>query len=117
MTDVLLRERLGNIELFTLNRPSARNAINVQLDHSLVEALEQARLDAAVAAVVLTGAGDRAFCGGADLKELGGKEIAAAPFSGLSLLPYLRARFPKPVIAAINGAAIGGAVSSRSGQT
>lgn len=67
--DVLTKQR-GNVLLITINRPQARNSVNRVVAESIGEALDTAETDPAVRAIVLTGAGDRAFCAGADLKAL-----------------------------------------------
>jgi enoyl-CoA hydratase len=66
---VLERERRGAVEVLTLNRPERRNALNKELLAALADAFTELEADDAVRAVVLTGAGDRAFCAGMDLKE------------------------------------------------
>lgn len=104
--NLLLMERpqVGCVCL-TLNRPSSLNALSGELRQSLVHALDSLALDDSVRAVVLTGAG-RAFCAGLDLKELGqvGLPILGASDDPIAAL----ARFPHPVIAAINGDAVTG---------
>jgi len=96
----------------TLNRPAALNAITPQVVEGLERALASAEQDDAVRAVVLTGTG-RAFCAGADLKYVRettrGDDAAVAAFlqSVLSVMNRIE-RFPKPVIAAINGLALAG---------
>src|SRR2546428_3725228 len=91
----------------TLNRPPA-NAISEQLMTELNAALSSVEEDDAVRSVIITGAGDRIFCAGADL---------GSAFSGGSVATFIRfgngvmrriERFPKPVIAALNGHALGG---------
>jgi 2-(1,2-epoxy-1,2-dihydrophenyl)acetyl-CoA isomerase len=97
-----------------LNRPQALNAWNAQLGADLVAALGEAREDDAVRAVVLTGAG-RAFSSGADLKDISGGDVTAdgRPDVYKTLTdryhPVMRAvrEMPKPVIAAVNGPAVG----------
>lgn len=102
----LLSERQGRVLTLILNRPQARNALdNAQLER-LATALEQARDDATVGAVVITGAG-RGFAAGADLKEMARLDMAATlqdPRPGL----WARVdRFPKPLLTAVNGYALG----------
>jgi enoyl-CoA hydratase/carnithine racemase len=108
MTFETLRfEREESYVVITLNRPPA-NAINETLMRELNAALAAVADDVTVRSVILTGAGDRIFCAGADL---------GSAFSGAQVDEFIRfgnrvlrriERFPKPVIAAINGHALGG---------
>src|SRR5580704_10194329 len=92
------------VERLTLNRPHALNAVNAELSAAVGAALEEADHDRDVRAVVLTGAGDRAFCAGADLKALArGEAIAAPGREGRGFLGYVRHPISKPTIAAVNG--------------
>jgi enoyl-CoA hydratase/carnithine racemase len=105
---LLLRDRKGLVEILTLNRPEARNAINGALSRALVAAFKEIEADESCRAVVLTGAGDRAFCAGMDLKVLAAGEAeevmgAEGGFGGI-----VRRQFPKPLIAAVNGPALAG---------
>jgi crotonobetainyl-CoA hydratase len=105
----VLVERLGHTLLVTLNRPHALNAVNAELSAAVGAVLEEADHDRDVRAVVLTGAGDRAFCAGADLKALArGEAIAAPGHEGWGFLGYVRHPISKPTIAAVNGFALGG---------
>lgn len=113
MTDeaitAVLTERHDHVLLITLNRPEARNAVNGDLTLGLGTALAQADADPEIRAVVLTGAGDRSFCAGADLKALAAGEPLNPPgseawgFAGMIQHPV-----SVPVIAAVNGTALGG---------
>jgi enoyl-CoA hydratase len=105
MTDELLRERRGHIELLTLNRPEARNAMNRSTAIALSSALDEIETDDDVWVVVLTGAGDKAFCAGMDLKGFANGEFPATDkgFGGMT-----QRDFPKPLIAAVNGSALAG---------
>ena len=97
--------------LVTLNRPAAANAMNTQLGTELMTLFEALGLDAGdTRCVVLTGAGDRAFCAGADLKERRGMTDDAWKRQHLIYERMVRAVLacPLPVIAAVNGAAYGG---------
>jgi enoyl-CoA hydratase/carnithine racemase len=104
---IVEQERRGHVALLTLNRPEARNAISPEVSVAVADILDGLENDDDVRAVVVTGAGD-VFCAGADLKVVAqgrGMEIAAAKggFAGL-----VRRDFPKPIIAAVNGAALAG---------
>jgi enoyl-CoA hydratase/carnithine racemase len=105
---VLLDERRGPIRLLTLNRPAQRNALSPELIAALRSALDDADRDEASRVVCLTGAGERAFCAGADLTTV----AAATALAGhegrrayAGLLGDL-ARIGKPVVACINGTAV-----------
>ncbi|MFC4008527.1 crotonase/enoyl-CoA hydratase family protein [Nonomuraea purpurea] len=104
-----LVERRDHIMLITLNRPEARNAVNRAMTQAVGQALDEAAADTAIRAVILTGAGDKAFCAGADLKE-----VARGEFSTEGCQPHwgfagcVTHPIAKPVIAAVNGFALGG---------
>jgi enoyl-CoA hydratase len=108
--DNLLFERDGAVAVLTLNRPKVLNALNAALLRDLEAALDALAVDADVRAIVLTGAGDKAFVAGADINELAvltpaeGKEHAR---HGQRLFDRVE-HLGKPVIAAINGFALGG---------
>jgi enoyl-CoA hydratase len=105
MADEILRERRGHVELLTINRPEARNAINLATARALSDALDECESDDDVWVVVLTGAGDKAFSAGMDLKAFAAGEfpITDKGFGGLT-----KRNFPKPLIAAANGSALAG---------
>jgi methylglutaconyl-CoA hydratase len=92
----------------TLNRPDRRNALSDELVDALRSLLERAIAEPEVRAVVLTGSGP-AFCAGADLKRGGGGAVSTGPNPFVEILQLI-ADGPKPVIAAVNGAAFGGGV-------
>ena len=94
----------GAVRVLTLNRPEALNAFNGALFDALVEGLLDARDDDSVSVVVITGAG-RAFTAGADLSEMGQK--TAPPKHGFAGMVDTLIDYTKPVIVAVNGAAIG----------
>lgn len=104
--DEVLRERRGAVELLTLNRPDARNAINLATATQLSAALDECATDEQVKAVVLTGSGDKAFSAGMDLKAFAAGEFPVVPGQGFGGLT--QRRFPKPLIAAANGSALAG---------
>ncbi len=102
----------GPVRVLTLSRPEVRNALSRALRSDLRAALEASADDAAVRAVVVTGAGD-AFCAGLDLRELEATVTLTpaehrADTADLAELLALIVRLPKPVIAAVNGPAVAG---------
>ncbi|AXG12206.1 enoyl-CoA hydratase/isomerase family protein [Intrasporangium calvum] len=106
--ETLLTEVTDGVLLVTFNRPDVRNAINRQVQLDLRAALETARSDDTVGAVVLTGAGPKAFIAGADIAQVAGYTKDTALASDLQRLFDLVEDFPKPTIAAVNGFALGG---------
>jgi crotonobetainyl-CoA hydratase len=106
---VALVGRHGHVLVITLNRPGAMNAANAEVSTQVGEAIEEAEKDLAVRAIVLTGAGDRAFCAGADLKVLArGEDVTAPDHPEWGFAGYVRHPVSKPTIAAVNGFALGG---------
>jgi enoyl-CoA hydratase/carnithine racemase len=109
MADVLLRERHGAVERLWLNRPERENLLDDALHGALARAFRELALDASVGAVILTGAGP-AFCRSADGDEIGekyfGDRNAYRSFLvGVRDLHLLMQSVPKPIVAAVNGAA------------
>ncbi|MBI4634827.1 MAG: enoyl-CoA hydratase/isomerase family protein [Candidatus Rokubacteria bacterium] len=105
--ETLTVEQGAQFAVITLNRPPA-NAISEQLVHDLNAALVSLEADEGVRAVILTGAGERIFCAGADLgSAFSGGNVDAFIRFGNGVLRRIE-RFPKPVIAAMNGHALGG---------
>lgn len=105
----VLVDRPGNVMVITINRPGARNAINSAVSIGVGEALEQAQHDPEVRAVVITGAGDKSFCAGADLKAISRRENIYHPdHAEWGFAGYVRHFIDKPTIAAVNGTALGG---------
>lgn len=110
MEQVVLQERRGPVMILTLNRPSQLNALSFPAVLMLREAIEVLRFDPEVRVVILTGAGEKAFCAGADLKE----RATMSPVQVKEFIRVIRDTFTtleelgKPVIAAINGLALGG---------
>lgn len=108
MTERVLVERRGDVVLLTLNAEERRNAIDQQMVDGLHAALDALAPDDAVAAIVLTGAGDKAFAAGADIAQLRDRTSADA-LRGINSTIFERIEeFPVPVIAAIRGYALGG---------
>jgi len=107
-TDILY-EKKGGVAWITINRPEVRNAFRTKTVEELTDAFVDARWDTGVGVAVLTGAGDRAFCAGGDQKERGEGGYAAGrrPMDVEALHSAIR-HIPKPVIAMVNGFAIGG---------
>ena len=106
----LLYEKKAAIAYVTLNRPKVLNALNRQTWNELRTVFEDARDDPAIRGVILTGAGDKAFIAGADIGELADVTAVEAEQSssyGQAVL-YLIENLGKPVIAAVNGYALGG---------
>jgi enoyl-CoA hydratase/carnithine racemase len=108
LIDVDRRE--GGVVWVTLNRPEARNALSRQVNLELYELAAELGGDSDVRAVVLTGAGDKAFCAGADLKERKGVTAAeTGPYvNAISGAINAWAAIPRVTIAAMNGSAYGG---------
>ena len=108
MADEVLRERRGNVEILTINRPEARNAINGAVSLAMSSVMDELAQDTECWVVVITGSGDKAFSAGMDLKAFssgeGGDIIGASGgFGGIT-----QRDFAKPMIAAVNGSALAG---------
>ncbi|WP_348636957.1 crotonase/enoyl-CoA hydratase family protein [Mycobacterium europaeum] len=95
--------------VITINRPEARNAVNGAVSVGVGDALDEAQHDPEVRAVVITGAGDKSFCAGADLKAISRRENLYHPDHGeWGFAGYVHHFIDKPTIAAVNGTAFGG---------
>jgi len=105
MVDEVLRRPYGHVALVTLNRPEARNAIDLATTHALSAALDECEADDDVWVVVLTGAGDKAFSAGMDLKAFARGEV---PFNEHGFGGLTNRRFSKPLLCAANGTALAG---------
>jgi enoyl-CoA hydratase len=110
MSDVRVDRRDGGVVWVTLDRPDARNALSLAVNLELARLAKTLGDDADVRAVVITGAGDAAFCAGADLKERKGVPAAeAGPYiDAISGAINAIAAMCKPTVAAMNGSAYGG---------
>jgi enoyl-CoA hydratase len=110
MPEFLQVETQDRIAIVTINRPEVRNALNSRVVQELTEAFRRLAGSADVGAIVLTGAGDKAFVAGADIREMVGKTgLEMQAFSELGRrLGEAMENCPKPIIAAINGFALGG---------
>ena len=107
-TDILYEKKDG-VAWITINRPEVRNAFRTKTVAELTDAFVDAHWDPSIGVVVLTGAGDKAFCAGGDQKERGhgGYARDQRPMDVEALHSAIR-HIPKPVIAMVNGFAIGG---------
>ncbi|MFQ5710848.1 MAG: enoyl-CoA hydratase/isomerase family protein [Candidatus Geothermarchaeales archaeon] len=106
----IIYEKKGGVAKITINRPEVRNALNIETRRELKAALEDARAEEGTRVVVITGAGDQAYCAGADLNEF--KDMTP-----MQVREYIRLSrdvtnliegMEKPVISAVNGYALGG---------
>lgn len=108
--------RDGRIGRITLNRPRALNALDLDMIRAVTGALQGWRDEPAVHAVVIEGAGDRAFCAGGDIRAIrqlqleGRKEAVEAFFSEEYALNLLIATYPKPYVALVDGICMGGGI-------
>jgi enoyl-CoA hydratase/carnithine racemase len=108
--DILRMEEKAGVVVLTLNRPGVMNAFNFKLLRALAAAIEALRFRRDVRTLIITGAGEKAFCAGADLKERAG----LTPVEVREFIHTIRNLFTtiedlnKPVIAAVNGIALGG---------
>ena len=105
--DILLSDPFPHVRLIQLNRPRQLNALRARLMQQLQDALSAAAEDEDVRCVVITG-GDTVFSAGADIKELAKRTSAAAIVDVRPNLWDRIRKFPKPLIAAVNGYALGG---------
>ena len=101
------------IATITINRPERRNALDAEHYHLLSEAWKRVRDDDEVRVAIITGAGDKAFCAGADIKSFVGREVALSELWLTQKDQILNRGLEvwKPVIAAVNGACVGGGVT------
>jgi enoyl-CoA hydratase len=107
MGDIVIKEQIDNVTLIKLNRPDSLNALNFELLSSLVDALEQYDRDPQAYAAVITGS-DRAFAAGADIKAMAESDMVSEIKQRRFELWQRIADVSKPIIAAVNGYALGG---------
>jgi enoyl-CoA hydratase/carnithine racemase len=108
---VVTRERVGKAAHLTINRPDQRNALSNEVFAELRAGLAEAKADPAVRAVVLAGAGDKAFCAGGDLRQMGedGDELDAhRGRAGLAGVRRDLWELGKPTVARVQGYALAG---------
>jgi enoyl-CoA hydratase len=103
----ILVERDERVGIVTLNRPKELNALNFQLVSELAEALEAFDSDENIGCMIITGAGQKAFAAGADIKEMSNKSPIDMMLGGFESWNRIR-RLHKPLIAAVGGFALGG---------
>jgi enoyl-CoA hydratase len=103
----ILVERQENIGIVTLNRPKELNALSFHLVSELAQALDELDRDDGIRCIVLTGAGDKAFAAGADIKEMSDKSPIDMLMGGFDAWMRIR-NIHKPMIAAVGGYAFGG---------
>jgi enoyl-CoA hydratase/carnithine racemase len=110
MGEDLLYDVKDRVAQFTINREERRNAISLEMIRSFRDRLKEADRDEAVGAVCITGAGDKVFCAGADLGVTlaGGEEDRLAGPKSYAILLKEMAKFPKPLLARINGPCLAG---------
>ncbi len=108
--NILLTEEKGGVAVLTMNRPEVMNSFNFALLNRLKQEVEELRLKTDIRVVIITGAGEKAFCAGADLKErakLNELQVKQFIFTIRDLFASIES-LNKPVIAAVNGIALGG---------
>src|SRR3989440_803758 len=103
----ILVDRDENVGIVTLNRPNALNALNFQLVGEVAEALIEFERDESIRCIVITGAGEKAFAAGADIKEMSDKSPIDMMMGGFEAWERIK-RVRKPMIAAVGGYALGG---------
>ncbi|MBV1798474.1 enoyl-CoA hydratase-related protein [Siccirubricoccus sp. G192] len=107
MNEAVLYERRGQVAIITINRPEARNAIDRAVREGMFAALHRVEAEPEVQVAILTGAGDRAFCAGMDLKEAAAEGRGVMPRGFLPVIGDT-VEMTKPTIAAVNGFAMAG---------
>ena len=104
---VLFDARDDGIAVITINRPDTRNALSLEVREGLFAAWDRFENDPSMRVAILTGAGEKAFCAGGDLKEMVDKKLRVPP-RDMFPVPYETIALSKPTIAAVNGVAFAG---------
>jgi enoyl-CoA hydratase/carnithine racemase len=104
---VLLEKRANGVAVVTINRPHAMNSLDVPAKEKFGDIWQEIANDAAVRVAILTGAGDKAFCAGSDIKEIARTGSMATTETLMRALPGVGIPLDKPVIAAIHGFCVG----------
>ncbi len=108
MSDAIIFEaRADGIAILTINRPEARNCLTKEVRDGLFAAWNRFEQDARLRVAILTGAGDKAFCAGGDLKEMVERQLQVLP-RDMFPVPHETIKLSKPTIAAVNGVAFAG---------
>jgi enoyl-CoA hydratase len=107
MSEAVIYELVGAVAVITINRPESRNAINSAVRQGLIDAWRRFETDPAALVAILTGAVDKAFCAGMDLKEASAMGLKVPPRGFIPILGD-SVQVTKPTIAAVNGAAMAG---------
>lgn len=107
MTDTILFERSGHVARLTLNNPAKHNSLGQGELEAIQEYLQRVAEDSEIRILVVTGAGEKTFCAGASLKELGAGQISGDSFQATT---DMLAHLPIPTIASLNGNVFGGGV-------
>ena len=112
--NILLEETFGQVRILKLNRPEKKNGVNLPLTAAIIAAMEKAHADQSIRVIGLTGVGS-AFCSGGDLTGSKIKDFNPDPLDDLGLIGKMalaiRIHCDKPVVAGVNGLAVGGGVS------
>ncbi len=111
MTDDVRFERDGHVAVITLNRPQKLNAVTPEMADAIVSAVGECNESDSIRCVILTGAGERAFCAGSDIRELDGYDTPWQFRNRPDYCDAVRALL-KPTIAAVNGYAFGGGLET-----
>ncbi len=114
MSQLVIVTRVGDVGILEMNRPERKNAMDTGLLEALVDSFDQAAVDDSLSAVVIAGAGD-SFSAGADVAEVVDKAGSIRRMGLFASLYEVVSYFPKPLIAAITGACIGGGAEVASG--